>query len=75
MVLQTLIFRHFLQFRSAIFSTFFILASLFLADWRGYHHYNVAHTYIPHLVKSGEGSCAGVVPEHNIKAHISFLFW
>ena len=55
-------------------SSIVILASLFLADWLGIYHYNVVHIYIPHLVKSGEGSYAGVVPEHNIKAHISFLF-
>lgn len=74
MVLQTLIFRHFLQFRSAIFSTFFILASLFLADWLGIYHYNVVHIYIPHSHTSGEGSYAGVVPECDAEAHISFLF-
>lgn len=51
-----------------------ILASLFLADWLGIYNYNVAHTYIPHLVKSGEDSCAGVVPKRITEAHISFLF-
>ena len=59
------------QYRSLIIS----FSQSILSRLAGIYHYNVAHTYIPHLVKSGEDSCAGVVPEHNIKAHISFLFW